>query len=96
MRVRFTQRAARQLDRILSELKSVNPNAARALQRRVDEIVRDIGLFPDQFQQVGERPGVQRAPMIRFPYLMFYKIVNEEAVVLRIRHDARKEPWENL
>jgi len=34
--------------------------------------------------------------MIRFPYLIFYKIVNEEAVVLRIRHGARKEPWENL
>jgi len=96
MRVRFTKRAAGQLDRILAELNKINPKAARTLQRRVEEIGERIGQFPDGFQEIDERPGVRRIPMVRFPYLIFYRIVGDEAVVLRIRHGARKQPWENL
>lgn len=96
MRVRFTQRAARQLDRILADLKKVNPEAAKALRRRVEDIGERIGQFPGGFQEVFERPGVHRIPMVRFPYLIFYKIVGDEVVVLRVIHGVRKEPWENL
>jgi plasmid stabilization system protein ParE len=34
--------------------------------------------------------------MVRYPYLIFYKVLDDEAVVLRIVHGTRKEPWENL
>jgi toxin ParE1/3/4 len=55
-----------------------------------------IGRFPQGFQEVAERPGVRRVPLVRYPYLIFYKIFADEVVVLRVVHGARKEPWENL
>ena len=96
MRVRFTARAARQLDGILADLSKINPSAAKALLARVNEITMQLAQFPSGFQEVGDRPTVRRAPMIRFPYLIFYKILTDEVIVMRIRHGARKEPWENL
>ena len=63
---------------------------------RVSQIGGRIGRYPESFQEVAERPGVRRIPMVRYPYLIFYKVIDGEAVVLRIVHGARKEPWENL
>jgi toxin ParE1/3/4 len=45
---------------------------------------------------VAERPGVRRVPLVRYPYILFYKVLADEVVVLRVVHGARKEPWENL
>lgn len=89
MRVRFSKGAVAQLDEILSELNEVNPSAAQRFEQR-------IGRFPGGFQEVEERPGVRRVPLVRYPYLVFYKVFDDEAVVLRIVHGARKEPWEDL
>jgi plasmid stabilization system protein ParE len=35
-------------------------------------------------------------PLVRYPYLIFYKVFADEVIVLRVIHGARKEPWENL
>lgn len=55
-----------------------------------------IARFPQGFQEVAERPGVCRVPLVRYPYLIFYKVIAGEVIVLRVVHGARKEPWENL
>ncbi len=55
-----------------------------------------IARFPHGFQEVAERPGVRRVPLVRYPYLIFYKVIAGEVIVLRVVHGARKEPWENL
>jgi len=34
--------------------------------------------------------------MVRYPYLIFYKVIGDEAVVLSVTHGARREPWETL
>lgn len=96
MRVRFSKRALAQLDAILLELNDVNPPAARRFEQRIRSIVQRIGRFPRGFQEVEKRPGVRRVPLVRYPYLVFYRVVDDEVVVLRIIHGARKEPWENL
>jgi plasmid stabilization system protein ParE len=96
MKLRYSRRALAELDAILSDLGSKNPAAARSLRARVFQIGERISQFPQGYQQVAERPGVRRVPMVRYPYLIFYKVLDDEAVVLRIIHGARKEPWENL
>jgi plasmid stabilization system protein ParE len=55
-----------------------------------------LGQFPNSFQEVAERPGIRRVPLLRYPYLVFYRIFDEEVIVLRVVHGARKEPWEYL
>jgi toxin ParE1/3/4 len=96
MLVRFTHRAARQLDKILADLKEVSPGAAKAFRQRVEQVCERIGKFPIGFQEVGNRKGVRRVPMVRFPYLIFYTINGDEVVVLRIRHGARGDLLDNL
>lgn len=96
MLVRFTHRAARQLDSILADLNEVSPGAAKAFRQRVEEVCERIGQFPTGYQEVGKRKGVRRVPMVRFPYLIFYAISDDAVVVLRIRHGARDDLLENL
>jgi plasmid stabilization system protein ParE len=96
MRVRFSKRALAQLEEILSELNQVNPSAAQRFEQRIRSIAQRIDRFPQGFQEVEERPGVRRVPLVRYPYLVFYKVFGDEVVVLRIIHGARKEPWEDL
>jgi toxin ParE1/3/4 len=96
MKVRYSNLALAELDAILSAIAANDPTAARRFNGRVRQIGERIGRFPEGFQEVAERPGVRRVPLVRYPYLIFYKIIDGEAVMLRVVHGARKEPWENL
>lgn len=96
MKVRYSKLALAQLDAILSDLAGKNPTAAQHFENRVRAVIERIGQFPEGFQEVAERPGVRRVPLVRYPYLIFYKVSDSEVVVLRVVHGARKEPWENL
>lgn len=96
MKVRYSSLALAELDAILSDLAAKNPTAAQRFENRIHQIGDRIGRFPQGFQEVAERPGVRRVPLVRYPYLVFYKVFADEVIVLRVVHGARKEPWENL
>jgi plasmid stabilization system protein ParE len=96
MRVRFSAPALAELNAILADLAEKNPFAARRFEYRIRGVAERIGRFPRGFQEVEERPGVRRVPLVRYPYLVFYKVFDDDAIVLRIIHGARKEPWEDL
>jgi toxin ParE1/3/4 len=96
MKVRYSNLALAELDAILSDLAAKNPTAAQRFEGRISQVSERIGRFPNGFQEVAERPGVRRVPLVRYPYLIFYKVFADEVIVLRVVHGARKEPWENL
>lgn len=96
MKVRYSTVALAELDAILSDLAAKNPVAAERLESRISQIGERIGQFPFGFQEVADRPGVRRVPLVRYPYLIFYKAFGDEAIVVRVVHGARKDPWETL
>ena len=96
MRVRFSAPALAELDAILADLGEKNHVAARRFEHRIRGVAERIGRFPRGFQEVEERRGVRRVPLVRYPYLVFYKVYDDEVIVLRIIHGARTEPWEDL
>jgi plasmid stabilization system protein ParE len=96
MKVRYSTVALAELDAILSDLAAKDPVAAQRFEFRISQIGERIGQFPLGFQEVAERPGVRRVPLVRYPYLIFYKVIGSEVIVVRVVHGARKEPWENL
>ncbi|MGI8527091.1 MAG: type II toxin-antitoxin system RelE/ParE family toxin [Pseudolabrys sp.] len=96
MKVRYSKPALAELDAVLSDLALKNLTAAQNFERRIRQIAERIGRFPKGFQEVAERPGVRRVPLARYPYLIFYKVVGDEVIVLRVVHGARKELWESL
>jgi toxin ParE1/3/4 len=96
MKVRYSRLALAELDAILSHLAAKNPTAAQHFEFRVRQIEERVGRFPEGFQEVADRSGVRRIPLVHYPYLIFYTISGGEVIVLRVVHGARKEPWENL
>jgi plasmid stabilization system protein ParE len=75
MKVRHSKLALAELDAILSDLAAKNPTAAQRFEHRIRQVDERIGRFPNGFQEVAERPGVRRVPLVRYPYLIFYKVL---------------------
>jgi plasmid stabilization system protein ParE len=96
MKVRFSRIALAELNSIFAALVAKDVRAAQSFELRILQISERIGQFPDGFQEVAERPGIRRVPLVRYPHVVYYKVVGGEVIVLRIVHGARREPWENL
>jgi toxin ParE1/3/4 len=94
MKVRYSNLALAELDAILANIQAENPDAAASFQARVRRVVERIGQFPESAQEVAERPGVRRVPLLHYPYVIHYTVYDDEVVILRIVHGARRSPWE--
>jgi plasmid stabilization system protein ParE len=95
MNVQFSGFAFAQLGAILSDLLSKDPVAARRFARRVDEVILRIGEFPNSFQHVDAQPDIRRV-LLRYRYLMFYRVTDAKIEVVAIVHGARENPLEDL
>jgi plasmid stabilization system protein ParE len=84
------------LSTILAELAEKDLVAAERFLGRIEHIAARLARHPNAFQEVSERPGVRRVPLLRYPYLMFYRVIADEIIILRIVHGARNEPWAEL
>jgi toxin ParE1/3/4 len=93
MRVRFSATASADLGDILSFLLERNPRAAASVGAAIEATVARIGDFPESAQATDE-PAVRMAPAGRYPYLIFYIVENNEVLILRVLHGARRRPWE--
>jgi toxin ParE1/3/4 len=94
MKVRFTSLALAELDEIRRFLVGRSPRGAANVEVRVGQVVQMISKQPLGSQEVEGRPGIRRAPLVTFPYVIYYRIRNNEAEIIRIRHGARRQ-WED-
>jgi len=94
MRVRYSKLALAELDAILADIRAENPRAAARFDERVQGVAERIQLFPESAEQLEQRPGVRRVPLVRYPYVIYYAVIEEEVTILRVIHGARKNPWE--
>jgi toxin ParE1/3/4 len=91
MRVVYTVEALADLDGILRYIANHHPAISEAFENRLHAVVARIARWPESAQEVVERPGVRMAPLIRYPYKIFYRISNETVEILHIHHAAREE-----
>jgi plasmid stabilization system protein ParE len=96
MKVRYSKLALDELEVILSRISAENPSAATRLEAGISRIVERIGRFPESAQEVAERQGVRRVPLVRYPYAIYYRVVSGEVIILRVVHGARRDPWEEI
>jgi toxin ParE1/3/4 len=82
--------ALAELEEILAGIAAEN----RAAAVRVKRVIERIAQFPEGAQEVAERPGMRRVPLVRYPYAIHYRVAEDEVIILRIIHDARRSPWE--
>jgi toxin ParE1/3/4 len=97
MRLRFTQRATRDLANIADYLHERNPSAALRVRAAILGSLQDIVLFPE----LGRRQttdGVRKLVVRKYSYLVYYNLDRsaDEIVVLTIQHPARKRQYEDV
>lgn len=89
MRLRFQRQALRQIDEALGYVAARSPSGAAKIERRITTIVNLLPLQSD----IGRRtkiPGVRRIFLTPYPYLIDYFVGEDEIVVQRFRHTARR------
>ena len=90
MKVRYSSRALRQLDDFFVFIETDNPAAARRVMTRIQRSIDRLTQFPYSCRET-ERPGIRVMSIVRFPYLVFYRVdeAAQEVQILRVRHSAR-------
>jgi toxin ParE1/3/4 len=94
MKVRFSRLALAELDVILTDIRAENPHAAARFEARIQRVFKRISQFPKGAREVENRPGIRRVPLVRYPYVVHYGIIDGDVMILRIIHGARRDPWE--
>ncbi|MEL6064443.1 MULTISPECIES: type II toxin-antitoxin system RelE/ParE family toxin [unclassified Methylobacterium] len=89
MKFRVQRRALQQIDRALSHIATQSPQGAAHVEARLTALIAVVRDHP----YVGARtsmPGVRRLFLTPYPYLIDYFVGDDEIVVQRFRHAARK------
>lgn len=91
MRVEWTEAALADLDDILAYTAENYPSAIGSLEARIRAVVTRIGRWPESARRVEQRANVHVVPLLRYPYLVFYRVGEEHIEILHIHHAARQE-----
>jgi plasmid stabilization system protein ParE len=91
VKVRYTSSALADLIEILTYLSDTSPVAADAALSRVDKAISTLSSFPYIGQEIDEA-DVRMLSLVRYPYLIFYRVISNEIEILHIRHGARLRP----
>jgi len=84
MKVRFSQMALSELYAELAVRAVNNPAAAEHFYGRLKWAIEQISQHPNGAQEVSARPGVRRISIWGHPYIVYYKVIDGTAVLLRI------------
>jgi plasmid stabilization system protein ParE len=90
MKITYSPRAVADLTAIADYLVERSPQGALAVERRIREVVDRLAEFPGMGREVAQRKGVRVMPLGRYPYSIFYAAIDDELLVLHIRHASRR------
>jgi addiction module RelE/StbE family toxin len=91
MRLRWTQGAARDLERIADYLFDKTPLHAPRLIRSIYNSIAALKNFPNR-GRAGKKAGTRELVMPSLPYIVVYQIRADLLYVVRILHAAQQWP----
>ncbi|HSZ74637.1 MAG TPA: type II toxin-antitoxin system RelE/ParE family toxin [Rhizomicrobium sp.] len=94
MKVVFTDPALADLDAILAYTADNYPQLVAILEKRIRNTIARIQDFPRSARILEERPEIRVVPLLRYPYLIFYRVRNNTIEILHIHHAARNSSIE--
>ena len=92
MKVEYSNRAAADLRKLAADSLQFGDAVAMAVEMRIHRIVAHVAEYPAAAERVAERPGVHVVPLVRYPYKIFYRVLEDRVRILHIRHTSRR-PW---
>jgi toxin ParE1/3/4 len=91
MQVRWTTAAALDLENIADYLFEKTPQNAPRLIREVCNAVFALGIYPNRGRS-GKKLGTRELVLTALPYVVVYKLANENLFIVRILHGAQDWP----
>lgn len=89
MTLRFQRRALQQIDRALGYIAAQSPQGAAKVEARLTAVLAVVRDHPLSGRKTSI-PGVRRLFLTPYPYHIDYFADDDEIVVQRFRHAARK------
>jgi plasmid stabilization system protein ParE len=93
MKVEYSNRAVADLRKISADSRrAFGDRVAEALEARIRVVVEHISRQPWIAPEVEQRPGLHVAPLVRYPFKIFYRVFEDRVRIQHIRHTSRR-PW---
>jgi toxin ParE1/3/4 len=93
MKVEYSRRAVADLHKISADSRrSYGDRVAEALGVRIHAVIDRISTDPLSAPEVEQRHGMHVVPLIRYPFKVFYRVLDDRVRILHIKHTARR-PW---
>jgi plasmid stabilization system protein ParE len=92
MKVEYANQALADLRKISADSGKFDEAVSAALEARIRRVIARIAVRPETAAPVVERPGMRVVPLVRYPYKIFFRVLEDNVRILHIRHMARK-PW---
>jgi toxin ParE1/3/4 len=89
VKLRYTRRAARQLDAVLGYVAAGSPQGADQVMDRLAAVIKLVREHPRSGTSTGKR-DIRRIVANPYPFLIFYRATADEIIVHGIRHAARR------
>jgi toxin ParE1/3/4 len=89
MNIAYAPRALRDLKSIGAYLTERNPEGAASVLGAIKSSIDTLSFFP-QIGRLIDEAGHRRVPVVRYPYMIFYRIDGNELLILHIRHTSRR------
>jgi toxin ParE1/3/4 len=89
VKLRYTLRAAAELDEVLAYIEARSPQGARRVQTRIQVIINLLLQHPHA-GQLTSKGRLRRMIASPYPYLIFYRATEDEIVIHGVRHSARR------
>ena len=89
MIIRYSRRAAAELDGVLNSIGEQSPQGAAKVKARLLAL---IAALPEQprMGRLTRKPNVRRVVATPYPYLIFYRATASEIIIDSVRHAARR------
>ncbi|WBU29236.1 type II toxin-antitoxin system RelE/ParE family toxin [Rhodopseudomonas palustris] len=88
MKLRYTIRAAAELDKILNFIDQRSPRGASHVKARVRAVIELLLEYPEAGRETTR--GLRRVVAYPYPYVIFYQATPSEIIIHGVRHSARK------
>jgi len=89
MNIVYAPRAHRDLESISAYLVARSAIGATNVLGAIKSSIETLSFFP-QIGRVVDDAGHRRVPVLRYPYVIFYRIAGDELLILHIRHASRR------
>ena len=92
MRIRYTRRAFADREAIYEYYDRRNPATAREVKAFIKKRINDLHYLPERYP-LNEEIDARAFFLGQYPYIVYYRIADDEISILHIRHASRR-PWE--